>query len=100
MGMEFGTNVINIDLSTNWGTVLGKDLSSTDTTKDVSPFYVYKFVPHADSTYEYVAECSNRGLCDRDSGICGSLLVTLVIAVRSSQAWPCKEAGESDNRYK
>jgi hypothetical protein len=71
-GMEFGTNVINIDLSTNWGTVLGKEnLSSTDTTKDVSPFYVYKFVPHADSTYEYVAECSNRGLCDRDSGVCG-----------------------------
>jgi hypothetical protein len=78
-GMEFGTNVINLDLSTNWGTELGSgigaisaiDDTGSDSALNASPYYVYKFVPHADSTYEYVAECSNRGLCDRDSGICG-----------------------------
>jgi len=68
--MSFGTNVINLDISTNWGTDIGIKAQPNLATKNVSPYYVYKFVPHADSTYEYVAECANRGICDRDSGIC------------------------------
>merc|ERR1719183_2506334 len=65
--MKYGTNVITLDLSTNWAT----DVGALDTTvSDVGHTYVYKFVPAAASTYEYVAECSNRGLCDRDSGTC------------------------------
>jgi len=32
--------------------------------------WVYKFVPNVESQYEYVAECSNRGICERDSGLC------------------------------
>jgi len=69
--MSFGTNVITLDLSTNWGTTLGEDGTTdvTDATK-VPTMYVYKFVPSTDSTYEYVAECSNRGICERDSGLC------------------------------
>ena len=31
---------------------------------------MYKFFPASKSTYEYVAECSNRGLCDYDVGVC------------------------------
>ena len=39
-------------------------------TDDPSTFLVYKFFPASKSTYEYVAECSNRGLCDYDVGVC------------------------------
>jgi hypothetical protein len=69
-GMEFGTNVINLDISTNWGTDLGASAGTANVGLEVSPYFVYKFVPHAASTYEYVAECSNRGLCDGESGVC------------------------------
>ena len=34
---------------------------------------VYKFYPDAGAPfggYDYTAECSNRGVCDRDSGLC------------------------------
>lgn len=54
-----GTNVIETDLALNWG---GSDYTYN--------FNVYKFVPHASSTYNYVAPCSNRGICNTDSGIC------------------------------
>jgi len=71
-GLEFGTNVINLDMSTNWGTTVGKDdATAVDAENTLNPHFVYKFVPHADSTYEYVAECANRGLCDRETGTCG-----------------------------
>jgi hypothetical protein len=66
--MKYGTNVISLDLATNWGTDLGAD--ETTTIAAAGATYVYKFVPAAASTYEYVAECSNRGLCDRDTGSC------------------------------
>lgn len=51
-------HTIKTDLSLNWGTKT-----------DAAHFRLYKFYPHVDSTYNYVAECSNRGLCDAD-GIC------------------------------
>jgi hypothetical protein len=51
-------HTIKTDLSLNWGTQT-----------DAAHFRLYKFFPHVDSTYTYVAECSNRGLCDAD-GIC------------------------------
>jgi hypothetical protein len=63
-GMEFGTNVINLDIATNWGTDIGDASDADETDLNTSPYYVYKFVPHADSSYEYVAESANRGLCD------------------------------------
>lgn len=87
--MEFGTNVITLDLSTNWAIELNKNHSdmTLDTrtagttggssgndldpfTAYASPYYIYKFIPAAASTYEYVAECSNRGLCDYETGTC------------------------------
>jgi len=62
-----GLNVIKTDLSTNWASSLtGKATSGVSH----SPFNIYKFVPKDESTYEYVAECSNRGLCDYTQGVC------------------------------
>lgn len=54
------TNVIYTDLSVNWG-------NSFDSQ---SAFSIYKFTPSTASTYNYVAECSNRGVCNRVSGTC------------------------------
>jgi len=36
----------------------------------VEGFKIYKFYPAAESTYEYVAQCSNRGICDSKTGLC------------------------------
>lgn len=65
--MHYLTHAITSDLSTNWGASVGymKALEFT-----AAKFHVYKFFPAAPSTYEYVAECSNRGICDRDQGTC------------------------------
>jgi hypothetical protein len=52
---------INSDISTNW--------ASKETTL-AEGFRVYKFFPNSDSTYTYVAPCSNRGLCNQESGLC------------------------------
>jgi len=54
-----GTNIIETDLAMNWG---GDDENHA--------FRVYKFSPDTTSTYEYVAPCANRGICNTDSGIC------------------------------
>lgn len=51
---------MTVDIATNWAV-------STD---NVSPFHVYKFFPHEDSTYSYVTPCSNHGICDDTTGIC------------------------------
>jgi len=57
---HFMINSIYTDLAVNWAQ------SIASTTK----FLVYKFFPASKSTYEYVAPCSNRGLCDYDTGLC------------------------------
>jgi len=54
-----GVHVIETDLAMNWG---GDDTAFF--------FSVYKFVPDSTSTYQYVAPCANRGLCNTDSGMC------------------------------
>jgi len=54
------THIINTDLSTNWG------VSMTG----LQNFNIYKFFPAPASTYQYVAECSNRGICDTATGSC------------------------------
>jgi hypothetical protein len=59
--LRYLTHVVNTDISTNWG----QSITNTPT------FRIYKFFPAVASTYEYVAECSNRGICARDTGICG-----------------------------
>lgn len=59
--LHYMTNIIQADLSSNWGT--GNSISAT-------PFRIYKFTPNPASTYNYVNECSNRGICATDTGIC------------------------------
>lgn len=57
-----GTNYIDLDMSLNSYRVASA--------QNVAPVYVYKFFPNVDSNYEYVAQCSNRGLCNTDEGLC------------------------------
>jgi len=65
-------NVIHTDISTNWGVGanLEEEDSGTDPAVYVEGFKIYKFYPAAESTYEYVAQCSNRGICDSKTGLC------------------------------
>lgn len=61
-------NILQLDYSLNADFMFnGGNSSSADTSA-----HVYKFFPPATATmgYEYVAECSNRGICDTDSGLC------------------------------
>lgn len=60
------TNVITTDISTNWGASLFNPPKTISNIK----FHVYKFFPSVASTYNYVAPCSNRGICDNTAGTC------------------------------
>lgn len=60
---KFGTHVIETDLSTNWAV-------NSAVSPGNAKSYLYKFFPNRDSSYEYVAQCSNRGICDTQSGLC------------------------------
>ena len=70
--MHFMTHSITTDLSTNWGAVVDMKVSGPDVNlhPGVPQFHVYKFFPSTSSDYTYVAPCSNRGICDSDSGVC------------------------------
>jgi hypothetical protein len=57
-----GTNFIDMDMSANFFR------NATDS--GVMPTYIYKFFPNENSNYEYVAQCSNRGLCNNEEGLC------------------------------
>jgi hypothetical protein len=62
MVMDQGTNYIDLDMSVNFY----REANS----QNFAPVYVYKFFPNDDSNYEYVAQCSNRGLCNNEEGLC------------------------------
>jgi len=70
--MHYGTHMITADLASNWGvSVGGMRPDNVGTSSPGIPHYhVYKFFPAPASTYNYVAECANRGICDRDNGVC------------------------------
>jgi len=57
---SFRIHQIITDLSTNWA----HDIDET------TQFRIYKFSPSILSSYEYVAPCSNRGVCDYEDGLC------------------------------
>lgn len=67
--MHFMTHVITADISTNWGAATESGNAQNDVNA-VDSFMLYKFFPSTASQYEYVAECSNRGICDTSSGEC------------------------------
>lgn len=56
------TYTIETDISSNWGVI---DSDGAD-----DEFQIYKFFPSTESTYTYVSQCSNRGLCSSSSGLC------------------------------
>lgn len=64
--MHYFTHTITTDIATNWGVSVG----GVTPTVGVPQFHVYKFFPAPESTYNYVAPCSNRGLCDHETGLC------------------------------
>ena len=69
--LHYLSHMITSDLSTNWAAAVGGKTPNAVVGKHGVPkFSVYKFIPQAASTYNYVAECSNRGICDRDGGVC------------------------------
>lgn len=61
---KYGTHIIESDLSTNWG------VNTAVLPSSPASFYLYKFMPNRESSYEYVAQCANRGICDTDTGLC------------------------------
>jgi len=69
-GMHYMTHIISTDYSTNWAAATGANAVGTPDGTNLAQFRVYKFFPAATSSYEYVAQCSNRGICDRSNGVC------------------------------
>lgn len=69
--MHYMTHMITVDTPTNWAVTVDPVTPWHGSSSSANaPFLVYKFFPASASTYNYVAECSNRGLCDTDSGVC------------------------------
>merc|ERR1712169_88810 len=60
--LRFKQFTIVTDIATNW--------ANSKTPWKETTFNIYKFFPHVDSQYEYVAQCSNRGLCNEEEGLC------------------------------
>ena len=52
--------VITSDIHTNWAS----------TQVGPSVVHIYKFIPNINYTYNYVSQCSNRGLCNTFEGTC------------------------------
>jgi hypothetical protein len=73
---NFGRNIIETDLSTNWATNAGAySTGLSGVLADASDmadriFYIYKFFPSSESSYTYVAPCANRGICNNENGLC------------------------------
>jgi len=63
-GYDILVNQVKLKNNNNWG-IGGVGAGHGD-----SDYYLYRFTPHEDSTYQYVAQCSNRGTCDTTSGTC------------------------------
>eukprot|EP01038_Epipyxis_sp_PR26KG_P011527 gene11527-15440_t len=57
----FKQNIITSDLNMNW---------AQNPISGSGVFRIYKFFPHKQSSYEYMSECSNRGICNTFEGIC------------------------------
>lgn len=68
---HFGTHVIETDLSTNWAVADAIDTPDDGQKRaDAATFQIYKFFPDPSSSYTYVSQCSNRGICNNDDGLC------------------------------
>jgi hypothetical protein len=63
------TNIITSDISSNWAANAAVQDDDATTGQYMSGFHVYKFIPHPQSQYRYMAPCSNRGICG-ETGLC------------------------------
>jgi len=64
-----GTHILSSNLGVNWASAFQGTMVQGQS--QFHPrFRVYKFFPSVTSTYNLVAECSNRGICQTDTGIC------------------------------
>lgn len=62
---RYKTHMIISDIATNWAQEVDGH----------AIFHMYKFTPNYDvGTYEYMAECSNRGVCNHFEGLCECFL--------------------------
>lgn len=74
------TNIIEVNANFPWQGLEGdpensntspagptRDTTWSDNTGVVTLFH---FSPHKDGTYQYVSQCSNRGLCEAKTGLC------------------------------
>ena len=68
---NYKSHMIISDVATNWQHEVDAP----------ALFYIYKFFPHHGSSYEYIAECSNRGICNNFEGLLRVLSGYEVIAV-------------------
>jgi hypothetical protein len=57
---HYGTHIIKTDISTNFAHSINRE----------EKFFIYKLYENVKSSYTYVSECSNRGVCDSDDGLC------------------------------
>jgi len=75
---DYQTFTVVTDLSTNWANGRSRETeagNAWDPTNGLAEdgsgnFQFYKFYPARESTYNYVAQCSNRGICKEDTGLC------------------------------
>lgn len=57
---HYGTHLIETDVSTNFAHAISRP----------EQFHIYKMFESVKSSYTYVSECSNRGVCDSEQGVC------------------------------
>ena len=57
---HYGTHIIKTDISTNFAHSISRQ----------EQFFIYKLYENVKSSYTYVSECSNRGVCDSEEGLC------------------------------
>jgi len=70
------TFVIEVDVNFGWEGLKG-DPENSDTALDGTTWSdntgvvtLFHFTPSSAGNYEYASQCSNRGLCDEDTGLC------------------------------
>jgi len=64
--------VIELDYNVNWdGSTIAFPLVLSDAAKANSGIvFLFKFSPATTGNYKFVSECSNRGACDSETGLC------------------------------
>jgi len=67
---HYMTRIITTDLSTNWAASPTLNDANVNNPETFLGQHIYKFFPSKKSTYNYVAPCSNRGICDTTTGLC------------------------------